>query len=654
MKHIHWRIIGFIFYSLIFCSCSKNEISPSIKLLFANDTTQIVGWENGSIKIQFHSTENWRAELSEYSSSNGWCSVFPSEGDAGISTIFVEIKENPNYTDRNASLQISSKNVVLFIELIQQQKNAIIITSPIYEVQNSGGEIKVGIRSNVDYKFEIGSGCSNWIHNIKTKSLTDSEISFYVAPNKSVYKRSGTIIVTDGNISDTIKVNQQGENAMILIDKNEWVANADGGNFTVDVLSNVEVNIKIEYGTEDKGWLKQSNSKEASDNTYYFETEANNSEKERNAIVVFGNSKYNIHDSLKVIQLCRETTNDPPKDMDSTGNNAVDGTVTVLQRASTGKGIDIVLMGDAFNKESILQGKYSRTMHIAMEKFFMEEPYKSFRDYFNVYAITVVSTTDGYPNGILGGQTKPTLETYFGEGTLVGGNDEKVISYAKKALSEKQVDNALLIVMMNSNKYAGTCYMYYPEAGDYGNGLSISYFPTGTDNDALGQVLNHEAGGHGFAKLADEYSYENNGTVPQQERNDAERMAKYGWYRNVDFTNNPFSIKWAKILSDARYADSGIGIFEGGMTYWSGVWRPSEESIMRHNTGGFNAPSREAIYIRIHKLAFGETWKYDYNKFAEWDAANTRKTGDEASPTTKGININNFIPLHPPIVKIRQ
>ena len=40
---------------------------------------------------------------------------------------------------------------------------------------------------------------------------------------------------------------------------------------------------------------------------------------------------------------------------------------------------------------------------------------------------------------------------------------------------------------------------------------------------------------------------------------------------------------------------------------------------MNDNTGGFNAPSREAIYYRIHKLAYGESWTYDYEEFVNWD-----------------------------------
>ena len=37
---------------------------------------------------------------------------------------------------------------------------------------------------------------------------------------------------------------------------------------------------------------------------------------------------------------------------------------------------------------------------------------------------------------------------------------------------------------------------------------------------------------------------------------------------------------------------------------------------------GFNAPSREAIYYRIHKLAYGEDWQYDYETFVQQDLKN--------------------------------
>lgn len=321
-----------------------------------------------------------------------------------------------------------------------------------------------------------------------------------------------------------------------------------------------------------------------------------------------------------------------------------DGEVKTLQTATKGKGIDIVLMGDAYSDRLIADGTYDKVMNTAMEKFFLEEPYKSYRDHFNVYSVKSVSANEVYTD-----ETSTTFACFFGDGTYVGGNDQRVFSYAQKAIGEERIDDALIIVMLNSRKYAGTCWMYYNYTGDWGNGSSISYFPIGVDDDALAQVLHHEAGGHGFSKLADEYAYEHMGGIPRDEMTDRGKMMKYGWWKNVDFTSNLQRIKWSHFLSDERYAGEGLGAYEGGFTYWTGVWRPTENSIMRYNTGGFNAPSREAIYYRINKLAYGADWEYDYEEFVEYDAINRKSASGAVVPYRLDIPVD-FTPLHPPVV----
>ncbi|MGX8707268.1 MAG: leucine-rich repeat protein [Bacteroidales bacterium] len=299
-----------------------------------------------------------------------------------------------------------------------------------------------------------------------------------------------------------------------------------------------------------------------------------------------------------------------------------DGVVTPLQTASEGRGIDIVLMGDAYSDRQIADGTYASVMNKMMEAFFSEEPYKSYRHLFNVYAVGVVSSTEGYEHA---GQA---LSGRFGDGTEVGGNDGRCMDYARAAVPDERMENALIIVAMNSDRYGGTCYMYDPEnpAGkDYGCGTSVAWFPVGTSDEGLAQLVRHEAGGHGFAKLADEYAYENMGAMPESEKDICRMREPYGWWKNADFTDDPQTVKWAHFLADSRYQYDGLGLFEGAFTYWTGAWRPTENSIMRYNTGGFNAPSREVIWYRIHKLAYGDEWTYDYEDFVAYDALN-RKT----------------------------
>ncbi|MBQ9723193.1 MAG: hypothetical protein IJV84_06710 [Bacteroidales bacterium] len=321
-----------------------------------------------------------------------------------------------------------------------------------------------------------------------------------------------------------------------------------------------------------------------------------------------------------------------------------DGVVTSLQTATKGSGIDIVLMGDAYSDRQIADGTYQEDMESIYNNLFTEEPYKSFKDHFNVHYVNVVSKNEGY-----GAYNETALSGYFGDGTLVGGNDNAVFNYAQKAISAEQMDEALLIVAMNSDNYAGTCYMYYPTytTGTYGSGPSVAYFPRGGDATTFTQLLHHEACGHGFAKLADEYAYEDMGAVPSDYVSEIKsQQSNWGWWKNVDFTSDPTATRWNHFINDTRYANEGLGAYEGGLTYWTGVWRPTENSIMRYNTGGFNAPSREAIYYRIHKLAYGDSWEYDYEDFVEWDARN-RTTAATRAMVYKPAN---YKPTHPPVI----
>lgn len=114
----------------------------------------------------------------------------------------------------------------------------------------------------------------------------------------------------------------------------------------------------------------------------------------------------------------------------------------------------------------------------------------------------------------------------------------------------------------------------------------------------------------------------------------------------MDFTSDTSAVRWSHFINDNRYANEGLGAFEGGLTYLSGVWRPTKNSIMNQNTGGFNAPSREAIYYRIHKLAYGDSWEYDYEKFVEWD----KSKGTAASKASSWHAPLKYPHTTPPVV----
>lgn len=296
-----------------------------------------------------------------------------------------------------------------------------------------------------------------------------------------------------------------------------------------------------------------------------------------------------------------------------------DGETSVLQYAnvSGGEGINLVFMGDGFTDRLIADGTYDNIMHTAMEALFSYEPYKSFRHYFTCHKINVVSKDET----IAEGHDTALKVTLSPNSTQADGDNQKVINHLLETLGlpESAMDNTIAFVIVNATSRHGTCHLFnQTEFSPDGGGFTVAYCSL---SDFRNTVL-HE-GSHGFAKLDDEYV--NNGVMTDNDRDVYEYFYKpMGWFKNVDITNDPNEIKWSHFLSDSRYASDDIGIFEGAAYCAVGAYRPSVNSMMNasYNGYGFNAPSREAIYHRIHKIAFGPEWEYDYEEFVAYDAKN--------------------------------
>ena len=340
-----------------------------------------------------------------------------------------------------------------------------------------------------------------------------------------------------------------------------------------------------------------------------------------------------------------EYTDLPTPDFYISSDFSKDGEVTEYQKAKEGNGIDLVFMGDAYSDRQVASGQYLEDMKKCADSFFDIEPYRSFRDLFNIYFVTTVSATEGYARG---GQS---LGTVPGEGTVIGGNDAKCFEYALKAIKdESRMEDVLVIVSGNQDlsgiiRMCGTCYFYDPSdwtGRDYANGPAVTYFlKLDEEFQQTASVLHHESGGHGFAKLADEYFYP--GYIYAMEIERVNKISPYLWFSNIDLTSDPAKVKWAPFLTDERYKNEGLGVFEGGDTFQYGVWRPSEKSIMGNSGDYFNAPSRYTIWYRIHKLAYGKSWNGTYEDFVAYDAIN--RTGTAGGYGTRsGLSVQRSRP----------
>lgn len=288
-----------------------------------------------------------------------------------------------------------------------------------------------------------------------------------------------------------------------------------------------------------------------------------------------------------------------------------DGEVLLLQEATQGKGIDLVFLGEAFvDKDMEPGGLYEQTMREAMEQYFAYEPLKTFRNRFNVYAVKVVS---------------PNAEFLSGAQHRINEDVNTCFDYAKKVPGLESVSQQFISVIYNKG-CSGRSYTVMYSDGSY----------VGFMMEGVNEVLNHEVCGHGLGKLKDEYveyGYENL-TLPVSEQTAMDNdWNNWKWGANVDWRNDTQTVKWARFLSDARYAGEKLGLYEGAYLYGYGAYRPTENSMMRYNDSPFNAPSRERLYQVIMEMSEGSSWVYDYEQFVEIDAASRNYAASRALRT---------------------
>lgn len=292
-----------------------------------------------------------------------------------------------------------------------------------------------------------------------------------------------------------------------------------------------------------------------------------------------------------------------------------DGAVQTLQTHTQGTGINIVITGDGYSARDISKGTFHASAAEAYGHFFDVEPYKTYKDYFNVYTVTAMSEESGI------GTLNTIVDTKFGstftQNRILLADADDVFEWARNANASMDITKSLVILLQNTSTYEGVTMMYT-------DGSAIACCPVSTEAypyDFRG-IVQHEAGGHGFGKLADEYIYHNafiqnceckDGCEHPQ--SDADRQTSYGvykslgWFRNLSMSSDPAQVPWAHLIYHPQYSDY-VDIFEGGYMHSRGIYRSEATSCMNNNIPYYSAISRQAIVERIMYCA-GETFSLE-------------------------------------------
>ena len=299
-----------------------------------------------------------------------------------------------------------------------------------------------------------------------------------------------------------------------------------------------------------------------------------------------------------------------------------------LHKHTKGKGVNIVFIGDGYDAEDIATRAYLNDIEEGMEYFFAIEPFKTYKDYFDVYIDFTMSYESGVCSNVNIWRTTK-FDTTYGAGARgrLKVNFDDMMSYVLNdvtgtVVNADNVNQTLIITILNSDVYEGLTCMW-------SSGAAIAAVPHSRyayPNDYRG-VIQHEAGGHGFGKLADEYIYHREnihrcpcGCCPHDEEFNWGKSI--GWYRNASLNGRYKEIDWTHLIFDDRYQDI-VDIYDGAYYHSDGVYRSELNSCMNNNVPYYSTISRQEMVERIMKYSGGT---FDFETFVSKDS---REMGDK-------------------------
>ncbi|WP_233712691.1 M64 family metallopeptidase, partial [Kribbella turkmenica] len=271
-----------------------------------------------------------------------------------------------------------------------------------------------------------------------------------------------------------------------------------------------------------------------------------------------------------------------------------DATATVVPIQVTGPAesrFNLVVMGDGYTAAELPKFREQVDKHLNV--LWSIEPFKSYRNYLNVYAVEIPSPDSGVDCDP--GLTSPKVDTPLQMGFWGGCNPnsvQRLLTVSSAAATQyaglvagTSAANRQILAIGNSDTYGGAGGTYATASG--GNALSALITP-------------HELG-HSLGGLQDEYDYYARGDRGAPYQGPEPSSIHHSLLTEQQMLAQ--QKKWFRWLGEPSESGGTIGRYEGGMYAGSGVWRPSRHSMMKTLGYYFDQVSRERMTQRISSRA---------------------------------------------------
>lgn len=297
MKHLCLFLSAALLWA---CSSSEDTpVTPQIDIT-SPELPQVLSDNGGAASLSFTANGTWTAQADQ-----SWCSVSPSQGEAGSYTLQISASANTDYDERNTKVIITCGTIKKEITITQKQKDAILLTSSKVEMKAEGGEISIELKSNVQYNYEIAEKDKEWIKskpNTNTRGLTTSTLLFTTDENTGTDKREGHITISYGELSEEVTIYQEGMTSNIVLTQNEYTVSDAGEDILIELKSNVDYKMEL----PDVNWISEAKTRAMSSYSHRITIAPNEEYDLREAYITFINSENGVSEQVHIVQVQKD------------------------------------------------------------------------------------------------------------------------------------------------------------------------------------------------------------------------------------------------------------------------------------------------------------------------------------------------------------
>ena len=249
----------------------------------------------GSFTIEVQSSISYDIIIAE--DCRSWITEVPSSKALNSYTHIFGVKNNPNATKRDGHIEIIGSNgKTETVNIYQAQRDELVLSKSKETVPAKGGEVRVQLRSNVDYEVIMPEN-TDWVEQIQSDKA--DELVFNIKPNDKTEDREAVITIKDKNsdLSQTFTIKQIV--GSIILKESYYEVDAKGGSIEVNLSTDIDFEVII---PENIDWVTRVETKSLEKRTFNLNVLPNSQTEEREAEITVKDINSNVAQTLTIKQ----------------------------------------------------------------------------------------------------------------------------------------------------------------------------------------------------------------------------------------------------------------------------------------------------------------------------------------------------------------